>query len=435
MSFFRELIATVGASIAGAGRWTAGRVSSYLRFVARMSLWLGLAVVALLVIFFAGVFLKVPLVASGAFVLIGLVVALYILLTLPLATGLVAAVEAIGPARRTVRFIGFFMLWAFLIALYFSLVPVSNHPTSTVAILLIGGALALTWAVSGVGLNPRGIQATLLVILGIVTLSLFMPKTFSATNGLLSRVDQRVADSMSGRKPRAGSGITQSRVLEIRSDPIGADVHVGWNHRGKTPLRIQDPHEGELIVATMPGMRAGVAKVPAGADSVILLTLPPSGSQPRSRVLLSDEGMTGEEFQAVRTSLLEQGVSILGSEEAAEFHRERALAGGLSRDIFRAWASSRFGVDVVLVSRVQKSSQAVTDQDIGYEKLQAAAKGIFRADATVRSEIIDLPSGNVIGTSSGSGTDFALQEQLAVQKALAKALTAHARAARGRLVH
>lgn len=222
-------------------------------------------------------------------------------------------------------------------------------------------------------------------------------------------------------------------LVEVRSDPQGADTYLDWKPKGQTPVPLEGKEISGLLVVVKEGYRAGFRRIDTHEGGQVEFTLPPEGSRPRTRFLLISEGLSSEAFSALRGRLVEEGFSVLGLEEAREFQQERSRAGGLSHRGFRAWARARFDTDLLLLARVERSSRELSDQELKFLGLQEAGKGASRTEVTLELEAIDLRSGDHLTAVSSKGSSLAFDRVQGFQKALTQAASESAKRLRQRL--
>ncbi len=235
-----------------------------------------------------------------------------------------------------------------------------------------------------------------------------------------------------GERPPTGAQ-PSAVVVEVRSDPQGADTFLDWKPKGQTPVPLKGKEISGLLVVVKEGHRAGFRRIDSREGGQVEFTLPPEGRRPRTRLLLVAEGLSGEAFATLRGRLVEEGFSVLGLEEAREFQRELSRAGGLSHRGFRAWARARFDTDLLVMARVRQSSRELSEQELGFLGIREAVQGAVRAEVGIDLEVVDLRSGDHLAAVSGKGSGFALDRAQSVQKALTQAATESATRLRQRL--
>lgn len=224
-------------------------------------------------------------------------------------------------------------------------------------------------------------------------------------------------------------------VVEVDSDPSGAEVFLDWAPKGRTPIRLQ--FEGKratgLLLLVKDGHQAGVRALDYGESASLTVTLPADRQHPWSRLLLLADPSVGAAYTALRGRLVEEGFSVLGKDEAREFQRELSRAGGLSNRGFRAWARVRFSTDRVLMAKLTRSSRELSKQELGYLGIQEAVKGAARAEVTVELEALDLVSGDALAAVSAKGAGIALDLGQGFEKATTQAVTESAKRLKQRL--
>jgi len=241
-----------------------------------------------------------------------------------------------------------------------------------------------------------------------------------------------VSESRSGAGPPTGTR-PSAVVVEIRSNPQGADTYLDWKPRGQTPVRIEGKEISGLLVVAKDGHRAGFRRVDIREGGEVEFVLPPDGNRPRTRLLLISDGGPSESFPSLRSRLVEEGFTVLGGEEAGEFQRELQKAGGLSHRGFRAWARARFDTDLVLLARFRQSSRELSGQELAYLGIREAVKGAVRAEVGIDLEVVDLRSGDHVTAVSAKGSGFALDRAQGFQKALTQAASESAKLLRQRI--
>ena len=466
--FLKEFGGVLVDLAAGAGSWGIEQAGRYLAFLKQAGFVFLILAGVLILALMVGVVTRQDWLIAGAGLLIGLATAALLLLATPLGA-LAAAIpdKVVRPVKIFLQFVGGFLLWALLLTLYFSVVPISNNPKAIFLVILISLIAALFWAVYGISPNPRRIYASVILVFVITTISFFLPKTFAAAIGLGVRLDEWLAECLtrpstcfSRQPPKQGGEVrgvelpAQSPMtapgqiaarpptelpklttisVEVHSEPEGAEVYFDWSLKGRTPLRLEGRQISGLLVMVKEGHRAGFRRIDTREGGQVEFTLPPEGRRPRTRLLLVAEGLSGEAFATLRGRLVEEGFSILGLEEAREFQRELDRAGGLSHRGFRAWARARFDTDLLVMARVRQSSRELSEQELGFLGIREAVKGAVRAEVGIDLEVLDLRSGDHLAAVSGKGSGFALDRAQSLQKALTQAATDSAKLLRQRL--
>ena len=226
----------------------------------------------------------------------------------------------------------------------------------------------------------------------------------------------------------------RSRVLQVRSDPKGAETYLDWKAKGVTPVFLEGKEIGGLLVVTKEGRQAAFRRINAGEGGEVVFSLPPEGERSRSRLLLTAaDGTPDSAFAALKTRLVEEGFTVLGLEEAREFQRELGRAGALSHPGFRAWARAKFNTDLLVTVRFQQTSRELSDQEFGYLGIRETVKGTVRAEVNIALEVVDLRSGDQITAASITGSSFAIDRTQGLQKALTQAVTESSKVLRQRI--
>ncbi len=241
-----------------------------------------------------------------------------------------------------------------------------------------------------------------------------------------------VREPRSRTEPSTG-GQPSAAVVQIRSDPPGADTYLDWKPQGQTPVPIEGKEIRGLLVVVKEGHRAGFRRIDAREEGGVEFTLPPDAPRTRTRLLVVAEGTAADAFSSLRSRLVEEGFTVLGEEEAREFQREVRRAGGLSHRGLRAWARARFDTDLLVTARVRQSSRELSGQELGYLGIREAVKGAVRAEVGIDLEVVDLRSGDHLAAASGKGSGFALDRAQGFQKALTQAATESAKLLRERI--
>ncbi len=220
-------------------------------------------------------------------------------------------------------------------------------------------------------------------------------------------------------------------AVEVRSNPDEADVYLDWVRRGRTPLRLENGKIAGLLVVVKEGHQAYFRHLSSGENVSLDVNLQVEGKRPRTRILLFSD--FGEGLGSLKNRLVEEGFSVLGSEEAREFQRELNRAGGLSNTALRAWARAKFGAGLLLKARFQRSSRELSDQELGYLGIREAVKGAIRAEVVIDLEAIDLGSGEHLTAFSSKGSSFSLDRAQAFQMAASQAANESAKLLRQRI--
>lgn len=223
-------------------------------------------------------------------------------------------------------------------------------------------------------------------------------------------------------------------VLEIRSNPPGADTYLDWKRKGQTPVTLQGTDVSGLLVVVKEGYRAAFRRIDSRERGQVEFTLPRDGVRSRTRLLiLVPENASADAFSSLRSRLVEEGFAVLGTEEAEEFQQELSRAGGLSHRGLRGWARERFDTDLLVLAKFRQSNRELGDQEPGFSGIREAVRGIVRTEVSVNLELIDLRSGDHLSRVSGTGSSFALDRAQALQKALTQAITESAQLLRKRI--
>ncbi len=572
--FFGELLGAMGDLLAGAGTWAEDTARRYFRFLSKATIVFGIGAVILVGTLVIGALTGQEWLISTAVLLIGFATAFFLFLASPIGVLVAKLGREVEDVKKFVTGVGGVLLWAMLLSLYFSLVPVSSRPGAIFLVMLIAFVIGLFWAVYGIGPNPRRIYASVISVFIITTVSFFFPKTFSAAIGLRGRLDEKLAECLTSpstcfsrqpaqeevrgvelpsaavvggapqkwyaltpdgvkyydgpgvdpryriplqpitpelaRKlkllekggvkpidptqatffnpitgepqvwyyqypdgtlefydkpgfhpvtgtplqavtqqiyfewkrrqkatPQAGGGReqepgdrppTETRpspvVLEVRSDPQGADTYLDWKPRGQTPVPLEGKEVKGLLVVVKDGHQARFRSITYRKSAVLDLSLPPESTPSRTRLLLlGSEGASNESISSLRGRLVAEGFTVLGPEEAEEFRQEFGRAGGLSHRGLRAWARARFDTNLLVTARFRQSSRELGEQELQYLGIREAVTGAVRAEVGIDLEVVDLRSGDHLAAVSGKGSSFALDRAESFQKALTQAAT------------
>lgn len=188
------------------------------------------------------------------------------------------------------------------------------------------------------------------------------------------------ADCAESEKPLASqpqpSTPPSAVILEIRSNPPGADTYLDWKHKGQTPVTLQGTDVSGLLVVVKEGYRAAFRRIDSREEGRMEFTLPTDGVRSRTRLLiLVPENTSTDAFSALRSRLMEEGFTVLGTEEAKEFQQELGRAGGLSHRGLRSWARERFDIDLLVVARFRQSSRELSEEEMGPLGIRKAVRG------------------------------------------------------------
>lgn len=223
-------------------------------------------------------------------------------------------------------------------------------------------------------------------------------------------------------------------AMEIRSDPSSADTYLDWKPQGQTPVSLKGTDISGLIVVVKEGYRAAFRRIDAREKSQVKFALLPDLTRSRARLLLlAHENTSDDALSSLRSQLVGEGFTLLGTEEARGFQQELSRAGGLSHRGLRGWARERFNTDLLLLARFRQSSRELSDQEVGHLGIREAVKGIVRTEVGVDLEAVDLRSGDHLGIVSGKGSGFALERAQALQKAMTQAITESAQLLRNKI--
>lgn len=213
--------------------------------------------------------------------------------------------------------------------------------------------------------------------------------------------------------------------LDVRSEPVEAEVYVDWSFKGQTPMRLNSARLGGLLIVAKDGHQTQFRRLShRESNGAVDLNLLPEEKHPRARLLLLISENTPDNFySSLRARLVEEGFTVIGQEEAKEFEQEVSKAGGISHRGLRAWARTRFDTDLLVTARVHQSSRELSEQGFGYPGIEEAVKGIVRSEVGIELEVFDLSSGDHLTAVSSRAEDFALDRAQSVQKALTQAAT------------
>jgi hypothetical protein len=231
--------------------------------------------------------------------------------------------------------------------------------------------------------------------------------------------------------PTAG-GVSPVVVLDIDSEPSGADVLVDWTARGRTPLRVafEGGRARGLLVLLRDGHQAGIQVLDHAQSSQIKIPLLPERPGNRARILLVPDATVAEAAAPLRGRLVDEGFTVLDGEEVREYERQRVRAGGGDNRAFRAWTRARFGVDRVVAARVVRSSRDLGKQELEYLRLDHAV----RVEVTVELEATDLSTGDTATVVTAKESGIALDQTQGFNNALASALSQATRELKQRLL-
>lgn len=265
----------------------------------------------------------------------------------------------------------------------------------------------------------------------------FAPKSISLSER--TPPPKQSATAAGGPTPPDRQSAVETRrtglTLRVDSDPEGADIYLDWRFRGKTPVLLKRAQIAGLLVAVKEGRRAAFRRIHNGETGGVQFDLPSESTRPRARLLLViSEGAPGETFPSLRGTLVKEGFTILGPEEAREFQQELKRAGGLSHQGLRAWARARFETDLLVLAHFHHSSRQLSEQEFGYPGVGEAVKGAVRTKIGIEMEVVDLRSGDHLTAITGTGVGFALDRGRSFQKALTQAADESARLLRQRIL-
>lgn len=209
--------------------------------------------------------------------------------------------------------------------------------------------------------------------------------------------------------------------LVVRSAPEHAEVFLDWVSKGHTPLRLEGVRISGQLVVVKDGYRSWFRDVNYGESAELPVDLPAEEPHPHTRLLLVADNTASEIFAALSTRLLDEGFTVAGAQEAAEFQRAVSRAGGLSHPALRAWARAKFNTALLAMARVRQSLRELDQQGVGYAGLGEALKGVVRAEVSVELVVYDLGSGHHLTAVSAQAADFGLDRLQSLHKALERA--------------
>jgi len=213
-------------------------------------------------------------------------------------------------------------------------------------------------------------------------------------------------------------------TVEVRSEPAGAEVFLDWMLKGRTPLRLQGEAISGLLVVGKEEYQAWFQQIDYRNNTA--LDLPLSPEQPRSRtrlLLVMLEQTSPDPFSFLSSKLIQEGFTVLGPAEAAQFQREFSRAQQLSSRALRAWARARFDTDLLVVARFQPFIRELSQQDLTFSGIRERIAGAVRVEAVIELDVQDLRSGDHLTAISSKGTTFALDRNQGIQKALTQTAT------------
>lgn len=465
--FIVELFGVLGELLANAGGLAESTLRRYLAFLRRAVKVFGTAAVILLGVLVLGAVTRQEWLVSIATLLIGLAAAIFLSLSLPLGAPALALVREVAVIKRFVKVVGSLLLWALLLSLYFSVVPVASRPGAVFRVILVTFIVALFWAIYGIGPNPRRIYASIISVFIVTTLgttfSFYFPQTTAVA---LEELDEPLSEflrrlvgcltapsSCSGQQPAQEGAVhgfelppsppgnsqpgfdkkaVQSSIghklrpgqvsLELRSDPAGAEVFLDWVPKGRTPLLLIGKSIGGLLVVVKEGQQAWFRKINYQGSAVLDLNLPAERSYSKTHILLLVSGDGAEEAFSPLKGLLEgEGLTVFGKDEAKDLQQELTPAGGISHPEFRAWARARFDTDLLVTVRFHPNVRELDDQELRYLGIEGKVKSAVRTEVTLAWEVVDLRSGDHLAVVSGKGSSLAFDRVEGLQKALRKA--------------
>jgi hypothetical protein len=184
--------------------------ASYRRRLLRTCVILLCLALAVLVVFGIGYELRKPFLLTVATLLLGTLVIVFLLITAP-----VWGLAYFEPVRWVFKVLGFFMLWFLLLGLGFLMAPVNEV---TAVILPLGSAaLALLFALTGVGPNPRVIYTKVLLVMFtsvlVAGVRAWFPESFERLAGSPGQFDSVLA----GMLKRGADFASSPSTLEFRT--------------------------------------------------------------------------------------------------------------------------------------------------------------------------------------------------------------------------
>ena len=132
----------------------------------------------------------------------------------------------------------------------------------------------------------------------------------------------------------------------------------------------------------------------------------------------------------LRNLLLREGLSVAGLEENQLFRNALLDAGGVSNKALRAWARSKFGVNVLIKTNVYEDSRDLGTQSYGHKGVEDILGGAYRSAVRIMVETIDLRTGEQVLSLESQGSAFAKEEPRAQREALTKEAAQAAKAIR-----
>lgn len=383
----------------------------------------------LVVVFVIGVLLRWDWLIALATSLIGLLAAALLLVFAIPGAFLIAAAETFPSFKTALKAVVLGLLWALLLALYFLVVPISENPRAIALVVLISFILALMWLGLGISPNPRRVYGSVITILVITTAGVFFPNTFRQLLLTRGRLDEKLADCIArpsscfGGSAAVQSPASRDILVEIKSEPPGANVYLDWSLKGQTPVRLTGRNIAGFLVVAADGYEPHFEAFQQRADtSVALILLPEQTRSTRNLLLVPRAGVNNRIFDILRTSLVDEGFMVGTLGDATEFERTLRQAGALTNTGLRAWARAQFDTDRLVTATMTMSTQDLGEKDFGLEGVAAAVRGVFRSDTRLEMQVFDLRTGrqlaSVVGTGSSMKPDSTRSQRAAVQEAI-----------------
>lgn len=220
--------------------------------------------------------------------------------------------------------------------------------------------------------------------------------------------DTSTSDSVSSP---AGPG-----TVSVSSDPSGAEIFLDWQAMGITPQTLSVSSMSGLLLITKDGYVAKAVRVEALPQDSVRFLLEPDTAPLGSGILVLLENNTDATLESDLGAAL-RAIGLVPRTAPAQLLREVRRAGRPSHPVVMAWVRAMYEVGYLIDVRVTGRTRHLGNERQAKPGLRDALQGVFRADVTIKGEVLDLQRRQFIGSAVGAGSGSGLDEARAWERA------------------
>ncbi len=215
-------------------------------------------------------------------------------------------------------------------------------------------------------------------------------------------------------------------IIEVRSNPKGAEVFIDWKFKGYTPLLFKEAQRiTGFLVVVKEGYKAAYRNIDFTKSSILELILSPEQSYPQHRVLLIEQPPpTASTLSDLRELFIKQGLIVIGPDRIGEYQQKAKLSGGLSHRGFRAWTRAYFSSNILVSVKLRQYRRNLNQEPLMISGAKEAVKGVQRINVVITLELFDLTSGDQIGSIIKKDTEISSSPTRGYQNAYSRAAAA-----------